>query len=400
MRRILRWDRAIWTPNLIILATVSFSNLFGQAVLNSARTNFFIDTLGLSGGQVLWLEGIREIPGLALIFIAALMMHLPLSRRAALAVFLMGVGFALYVLLDSYTALLVVAVVASLGMHIWMPLNSALAMSLSSKENTGRVLGALSSVGAMASLTGMGAITLVSLISESLPLRAYYAAGAAFIVLAALLLLRLPKDIGATETEQPRLLIKRRYWLYYVLTFFEGSRKQVLNTFGTLVLVDTFELKVWQISLLMLSSSIVNLVSAPYMGALIDRFGERKTVSASYVVLTLCCAGFAFTRHVWVLVLLMIVIKLAVTLGMGLSTYVYRTAPPEELTPTLSAGISINHVTSVAMPLLAGVLLPVIGYEGIFAGTAGLILLSIPFALAMRLEAPPAAAQPQAVAAK
>ena len=147
----------------------------------------------------------------------------------------------------------------------------------------------------------------------------------------------------------------------------------------------------------MLSSSIVNLIAAPYMGALIDRFGERKTVSASYAVLTLCCAGFAVVHNVWILVLLLIVIKLAVPLGMGLSTYVYRTAPPEELTPTLSAGISINHVTSVAMPLLAGALLPAIGYEGIFAGTAGLILLSIPFALTMRLEARPVV-QPQPAA--
>jgi hypothetical protein len=80
--------------------------------------------------------------------------------------------------------------------------------------------------------------------------------------------------------------------------------------------------------------------------------------------------------------------KLAVMFGLGLNTYVYRLAPEEELTPTLSAGVSINHVTSVGMPLLAGVLLPVIGYGGVFLGTAGLILLSVPFALQLRLGAP------------
>ena len=73
-----------------------------------------------------------------------------------------------------------------------------------------------------------------------------------------------------------------------------------------------------------------------------------------------------------------------VMFSMGLSTYVYRSAPPEELTPTLSAGISINHVTSVAMPLVAGALLPIIKYEGIFLGTGTLILLSVPLALALR----------------
>ncbi len=380
-----RYD-PIWTTNLIVLAAAVFTNQFGQGLLGSVRTNFFVDTLGLTGGQVLWLEGIREIPGLALMFIAALTMRLPLSKRASAALLITGLGYGLFATIHSYSALLVIAVGASLGLHMWMPLHRALGMSLSPKDKTGQVMGNLSSVAAMASLMGMGAITLVSrlLAGTSVSLRVYYIVGGAFIVSAALLLLKLPSHIGATETEPPRILLKRRYWLYYVLTFFEGSRKQVLHTFGTLVLVETFKFEVWQVGSLMLISSIVNLIGSPYMGRLIDRFGERTMVSLSYVCLVLCCVGFGFIHTAWILVLLLVVIKLMITASIGLSTYVYRTAPPEELTPTLSAGISINHVTSVAMPLIAGAVLPLIGYEGIFLGTAVLIALSVPFALAMK----------------
>lgn len=389
MKRFLpRFGATFWSGNLILLASAVFLNQFGQGLLGGVRTNFFVDTLGLSGGQVLWLEGIRELPGLGLMFIAALMMRLPLSRRAAISVFIMGAGYALYVFVHSYAALLAVAVVASLGFHLWMPLNSALGMCLSGKDKTGRVLGTLSSVRALASLVGMGIISLVAKLFESVPLGAYYITGGAFIVVAAFLIAGLPTDIGATEAEQPRMLLKRRYWLYYILTFFEGSRKQVLHTFGTLVLVESFGLKVWQISLLLLASSIVNLVTGPYIGHLIDRFSERVVVSASYVVLVLCCLGFATLHSVWILVILLIMIKLMVMFGMGLSTYVYRTTPPEELTPTLSAGVSINHVTSVAMPLVAGALLPIVKYEGVFLGTAVLIALSVPFALALRASKP------------
>jgi len=87
-------------------------------------------------------------------------------------------------------------------------------------------------------------------------------------------------------------------------------------------------------------------------------------------------------------------IKLFLMLGMGLPTYVNRIAPPEELTPTLAAGTSINHVSSVAAPLLAGVVLPFVGYSGVFVGTAALILASVPFAMAMRIE-PVAVSQPR-----
>jgi len=386
MRRYLhKIDLSIWSSSLIALACAQFLNRFGQGLMGGARTNFFVDTLGLTGGQVLWLEGIRELPGLALMFIAALMMHLPLSRRAAISLLIMGIGYALYALVGSYTALLAVAVLASLGMHIWMPLSSALSMSLSTKDTTGHVLGTLGSVGALAGLAGMGAITLLSRFIQSLPLGVYYGVGGGFVVLAALLIWRLPTSIGSTETKQPRMLIKGRYWLYYVLTFFQGSRKQVLNTFGTLMLVDKFEFEVWQISSLLLASSVLNMLAGPWIGRLVDRFGERKTMPVSYAILTACCIAFAVVKDVWMLVAALLVLKLAVMLGLGLSTYVYRIAPAEELTPTLSAGVSINHVTSVAMPLVAGAVLPLVGYEGVFLGTAGLILLSIPFAAALKV---------------
>ncbi len=194
------------------------------------------------------------------------------------------------------------------------------------------------------------------------------------------------------------MLIKGRYWLYYVLTFFQGSRKQVLNTFGMLVLVDTYKLQVWQVSIILVASSVINLVGAPYLGRLIDRFGERRMLATSYTLLTLGCVGFATIGSVPILIPLLLSIKLLVTMEIALNTYVYRSTPAEELTPTLSAGISINHVTSVAMPLIAGAVLPFVGYEGVFWGTAVLILLSIPFALAIK-AAPAAAVQVPAVTA-
>jgi predicted MFS family arabinose efflux permease len=387
-RFILSLDRRIWTSSLTLMASAVFLIHFGESVLWGTRTNFFVDTLNLTGGQVLWLEGMRELPGLMLMFIAAFAMRLPLSWRAAAAVLITGVGYVLYATVGSYSALLAVAVFASLGMHMWFPLQSALGMSLSTKDKAGLVLGTLRSVGALASLISMGVLSLVARLAAGLSLRAYYVIGGVFVIIASVLIFRLPKEIGSTAEEQPRMLLKRRYWLYYVLTFFEGSRKQVLNTFGMLVLVESFNLQVWQISLILLVSGIINMLAGPYIGALVDRFGERWTVSFSYAVLALCCLGFAVVGNVWVLVGLLFLIKLMVMMGMGLSTYVYRIAPAEELTPTLSAGISINHVTSVAMPLLAGALLPYVGYEGIFAGTAGMILASIPFAWMLKISQP------------
>jgi len=352
-----------WTRNLILFAVAIFLVRFGQGLLGGARMNFFVETLGLGGDLVLWLEGIRELPGLALIFIAALTMRLPLSRQGALAVLLMGLGYALYAFVHSYSALLAAAIVASFGFHMWTPLNSALGMSLSSKENTGRILGTLASVGSLAAIAGMGAISLISRLLETMPLNYYYLAGGTFIALSALLIARLPTDIGATEATPPRLLLKRRYWLYYVLIFFAGTRKLVLGSFVTLVLVQDFGLKVWQVSTLTLVSSALSLLLAPYLGSLIDRFGERNTTPVTYLILALCCLGYANIHNLWILIVLWMLMRLSAPLGLSLSTYVYRTAPAEELTPTLSAGVTFDHISSVSMPFLAGALLPIVQYE-------------------------------------
>ena len=368
------------------MALATFFLRFGEGLLGGARTNFFVDTLGLTGGQVLWLEGVREIPGIALMFIAALTMRLPPKRQAAAWVAVIGVGYALYATVHSVGALLIVAVFTSFGFHGYQPLSPLLGMSLATESTRGRVLGTLASVGSLATIVGMGVLALTSGIVQNISLRWSYAIGGSIILIAAVLITRLPDGLGAAKGEQPRLLIRRRYWLYYVLTFFEGSRKQVLSSFGSLVLVQVFDWKVWQISSLLLVSALLNLLLSPYLGALVDRYGPRRALTSTYTVLMLCCVGYALIPHPPILAALFVTIRLVVVMNMGLSIYVNEIAPPEELTPTLSAGVSINHVTSVAMPLISGALMPIIRYNGVFMMTAGLIALSIPFALSMRVQ--------------
>jgi predicted MFS family arabinose efflux permease len=376
----------MWSQYLIVLACSVFFSRLGQGLLRGASTNFFVDDLGLSSKQVLWLTGIREIPGLGLIFIAALIAHWPLSRRAAFSVLLMGLGYGLYAIVHSYTALLAVAILGSLGFHNWMPLQSTLGLALTKKEHAGRILGALASVGSLASIVGM---SVTALLATTLPLRSFYVLGGITIVIGGLLVSRIPAAVGKHEEAQPRLTLKWRYWLYYVLIFFEGSRMQVFAAFGTLILVQNYGLDARQISLLLVVSGIVNFVLAPRLGQLLDVVGERIMLSVSYVALALCFVGYATVHNALFLGAMLIGINLLVMLGIGLSTYVRRIAPPEELASTLAAGVSINHITSVSMSLVAGTLLELVGYEWLCWGAAAVIMLSVPFTLAIKVTAPP-----------
>ena len=378
----------LWTRDLVVTAMAVFMMRFGEGLLGGARMNFFVDTLGISGGQVLRLEGIREIPGLVLMFIAALTMRLPLSWRAAGSALVLGLGYMCYALVQSYTGLLTVAVVASFGLHGYQPIGPALGLSLASENTRGRVLGLLASVGSLAGIVGMGVLALTSNLFQMLSLRWSYVIGGAIITLSAFFFMRLSTSVGATSGKQPRLVLKRGYWRFYVLKFFEGSRKEILGSFCTLVLVQQFGWKVWQLSALMLARSVVTLFLAPYMGMMVDRFGPKRALVVSYVTLTLACIAYATIPFASILAGLYLVIRLGQVLNLGLNVYVHEKAPPEELSPTLSAGVSVNHISSVAMPLIFGALMPTIGYSGVYLLSAVIIAVSIVFVVTMRSGAP------------
>jgi predicted MFS family arabinose efflux permease len=377
-------SRSIWSRSLILLAAAIFLLSLGTGLQNGINTNF-MEQLGLSDSQVLLQAGIREIPGLCLMFVAALVMRFPLTWRAVASMLIMGIGYALYASVHSWTALVVMSLTASLGFHLWMPLGSSLGLGLAGKENSGKVLGSLASVGALAAMVGIGSVMVFS---RWFSLRTFAAVAGILIVLSAIVLSRLPKNIGETKKTQPRLLFKRRYWLYYVLLLFEGSRTQVFSAFNIMVLVYNYGLSAIQISGLLLVSGLVNFIFAQPLGRILDVVGEKATLTTGYIALALCFVGYATVENVWFLEVIVVFINLLVTLSMGLSTYVNRIAPPEELTPTLSTGISVNHISSVGMSFVAGALLPILGYKALCWGAVAIIMLSVPFTLAIRTHVP------------
>lgn len=373
---------SFWTRNTILLALTFFFVWIGQGLWTSVNTNYFVQDLALSGRQILWLAGIREIPGLLLVFLAALVMRLPLSRRAGASLLLMGLGFGCYGLVHTYTALIAVALVGSIGFHNWFAVSNALGIGLAEKGRAGRILGRMNAVGMLASVVGM---VMVMLLSERLGLRPFYFVSGVSLMVAAIIVSRLPTDIGGDTSETPRLLFRRRYWLYYVLILFQGVRTQVFAAFGPWVLVQFYQVAASQLAMLMVISRMVNLFVAPRVGDWVDRLGERRALTGSYLIMVAAFAGYATFHNVWLLALMYILINLLFLFRFALATYVDRIAPAEELAPTLSAGVSVNHVTSVGVSLIVGGLIGSLGYETLCYGAAVIILLSCPFALALRV---------------
>lgn len=220
---------------------------------------------------------------------------------------------------------------------------------------------------------------LISQTVDKLGLRVFFILSGIALVVAAALLWLLPTKLNH-DGPQKKLVFRPRYWLYYTLTFFEGSRTQVFFAFASWVLVEFYGMDASKLPLLLVASGLVNWIGAPVMGAWIDRLGERRILLGSYLGLALAFVGYATLHNVWLLCGLYVIINYLVISREALNTYINRIALPGELVPTLSAGVSVNHITSVTMSFLAGTLLRVVGYETLSWGVAVMILLSCPFA--------------------
>ena len=113
------------------------------------------------------------------------------------------------------------------------------------------------------------------------------------------------------------------------------------------------------------------------MGKLVDHYGERIMLSLSYAGLAIVFFGYASIHHRPTLYVLYCIDNLIFFGGIALTTYLHKIAPEEDLKPTLSMGVTMNHMAAVAAPLVGGFAWRLFGYEVIFLAGSALAVLSL-----------------------
>jgi predicted MFS family arabinose efflux permease len=350
----------------------------GMSAYSAIFNNFIVNDLHINAQQLGAIESFREIPGFLTVVLAAVTVRFRVSRLAAAALTVMGIGMASIAGAHSFWYLVFSGMVWSIGFHMYNPLNNGLVLAAAAPSRQGRALGWIGSIGSIGALVGMGLVFLMVL---PLGLR-YSFVPAGVMVLAgggALLFLR------DREAEQRvRLVFRRRYWIYYALTLLDGSRRQIFSTFAVFLLIKVYGLGVYPITALLVLNSIVSSIVTPYVGRLIDRHGERPMLVLNYACLSVLFAGYALVHNLPVLGVLYCVDNALFAFGLGISSYLGRIAPRQDVTPTLAMGSTFNHIAAVGVPLVGGLLWNTAGYEVTFLAGAATCLLSVLVAMAIR----------------
>jgi hypothetical protein len=336
----------------------------------SLNNNFLVGEIGISGLQAGMLEGVRECCGIAALGVFVLIAGLAEPVIASLFLVVIALGMGSYSIAPTYGYVMLLSVTWSMGFHVWTPLPNSMTLALAEPGKAGARLGRVGAAGALGSASGLAVAFALTLLGVKIrPL--YLIAGAAAL-LASGACVFIPRQIRAPG---PSFVFRRRYLRYYVLNFLEGWRKQIAVAFGGFLLVKIYGAGLLEILVLAATIQAIGYFTSSRVGKLIDRVGERKVLIFYYSFVTIMFLGYAFLRAKYVLYAVYILDNATFVFNTGLTTYVNKIAPRSEHRPTLSMGVAANHVASVTMPFVGGILWTVLGYQWAF-------LIGIPAAAA------------------
>lgn len=361
------------SPMFRYLIGLTVAATVGLQAWRTLFDNFAVHVAGLEGGHVGVIQSVREIPGLMTFLVVYVLLLLREHRLSALSILLLGAGVGLTGLFPSYLGLLATTLLMSLGFHYYETTNQSLTLQYFDRDTAPWVFGKQRSVAAAANIAVGGAIFVLA---EFLPYRAVYLATGTLLVGAAVWAFRQDPSDTARVPQHRGMVLRRRYTLFYVLTFMAGARRQIFIAFAVFLLVKRFGFTVQEITLLFVVNNGVNFYLSPLIGRAIIRFGERKVLTLEYGSLVLVFLAYATVDSRWVVAVLYVLDHVFFNFAIAIRTYFQKVGDPRDIAPSMAVSFAINHIAAVALPAVGG-LLWMVDYRIPFLAGAGLALTSL-----------------------
>lgn len=383
--------------DFILFLLVGICLGFGQSIDGSTFNNFLKEKFNMLILQRSALEMPRELPGFLVFIIIGFLYSLGDVRIAAVANMFAAVGmFMLGIIPPEYSIAIICIFIYSSGQHVYMPLSNSIAMNFASDGRLGRKLGQVSAANTAALVLGSAILFIVFKFVKVSYTVTFTFGAFAFLAAAVLLLLMKPnKPMQAKK----RFVFRKEYKIFYILSMLNGARKQIFITFGPWVLVDVFKQKVTTMTLLFFIVSVISIAFKPMVGHFIDKIGERFVMGTEAAVLFFVCFGYSFADVILPIKGAVILIsvcyvtdQLFSAASMARSTYLKKIALNEDdVSPTLSLGISIDHIMSMSLPVVGGLVWYGAGnngYKYVFLGGAVIAVLNFITTRFMKIEKP------------
>jgi predicted MFS family arabinose efflux permease len=392
---------AIYRPDAKFGRFLSALVLSGVAygLYRGIQDNYLAEIVHITAFERGIVEFFREIPGLLVIFILAVLYRFSESRIFKIGICIMAAGLVGFFLSGTGKIIVVMNMVLfSFGEHIIMPVRSTISLDLAKRDQGGASLGITTAISNVGNIAGFVVVTALFFIfsrlgfarTDLLRFKSVFALSGVLMLGAVLTVLALRES--HTKAKRRRLYFSKKFYKFYMLEIFYGARKQVFFTFAPYVLILHYGADTSIISMLLAVCAVFGFVLSPLMGRLIDRLGYKIIMVTDTLILIVVCLLYGFAhrlfpaRIAFIVVCINYILDSVISLAsMASNIYVQDIASDsEEITATLSTGVSVNHIISIAIALMGGWLWKIAGIEVLFSMSAILGLINSLYAATIK----------------
>jgi predicted MFS family arabinose efflux permease len=386
------------TRELTLFIIVTLLMGLATSMFDSIFNNFLDANFALTGFQRSFLEFPREVPGFLVIFVSSALWFFCSRRLGGISFLLMAVGAILIGYISkSYAIMVFWLLFYSMGQHLFLPISNVIGMELAEEGHTGKRLGQLNAFRNAATIAGSFFVFLAFRYLNFTFQHTFVVITILFIF-AAILMFRMPPQ----TVKRPKTFIKlhKEYRLYYILAVLYGSRKQLFITFAPWVLVTVFNQPTQTLATLLTIGGVIGILFQPLLGWAIDHLGERFVLMSEAFLLIFVCLGFAFGKTLFgeqtafiIACICYLLDQMLMSVNMARAMYMQKIAiKPEHIRPALNAGVSIDHIFSIGIALLGGVIWSEFGYQYVFY--MGMFIAALNFLAALRIKLPASQQEP------
>ncbi|MCD4719947.1 MAG: MFS transporter [Desulfobacula sp.] len=344
--------------------------------------NFSVNIVGLDGNHIGVLQSVREIPGFLALLVTYVILIIKEHRLSALSIIILGTGLFLTGLLPSFSGLIFTTIVMSFGFHYYETTNQSLTLQYFDKLTSPLVFSEQRKSAAAANIA-VG--ILIFVIAPFLSYTVIYILFGCLIGAGGIWAITKNPVNKNIIPQKKQLVLKKRYWLFYFLTFMAGARRQIFMAFAVFLLVKKFEFSVQDITLLFLVNNVINFFINPLIGKFIVKYGERKLLSIEYFFLVLIFISYAFVDSKLIVGVLYVLDHIFFNFATGIKTYFQKIADPRDIASSAAVGFTINHIAAVVLPVIGG-LLWMVDYKIPFLAGAFFSLISLCLVQFIRIE--------------
>lgn len=350
--------------------------------------NFAIEKAGFTGIEIGTLQSLREIPGFLTFLFVFITIFIREQKFTIASLGLAGFGVALTGFFPSVWGLYATTILMSVGFHYYETGTQSLQLQWIPKDRAPQTIGKIIAASSFASLAAYAIILTTNTVFGIDYKYIYLIGGSLTIAIAVYVAMYFP-IYEQKVAQKKELILRKRYWLYYALTFMSGARRQIFVVFAGFMMVERFGFPIVAMTCLYLFNHLLNMYLAPMIGRMIHKYGERKSLGFEYtgLVVIFSAYGIVASQPVGTTTLfglpmigfiaasLFFLDHALFAMSLAIKTYFQKIADPADIAPTAGVAFSINHIAAVGLPVVLGIVW-VVNNAAVFWVGAAMALIS------------------------